>query len=102
MNESKMEFIYFGWPSQLGKCTTTSIRVNSEIVERTNNTKYLGAYLDSQLDFKLHIQNKCKAAMANLFRIKTARKNLTKTACNKVVVLVLSHLEVTHKKQDRI
>ena len=32
--------------------------------------------------------------MANLFRIKAARKNLTRTACNKLVVaLVLSHLD---------
>ena len=32
--------------------------------------------------------------MLNLLKIKAARKNLTRTACNKlVVVLVLSHLD---------
>ena len=94
MNDSKTEFIYFGWPSQLGKCITNSININDEIIERATSTKYLGAYLDSQLDFKLHIQTKCKAAMLNLLKIKAARKNLTRTACNKLVVaLVLSHLD---------
>ena len=94
MNDSKTEFIYFGWPSQLGKYISNSINVNEEIIERSTTTKYLGAYLDSRLDFKQHIQTKCKAAMLNLFKIKAARKNLTRTACNKlVVVLVLSHLD---------
>ena len=43
MNESKTEFIYFGWPSQLDKCITTTINVNGEEIEKTNITKYLGA-----------------------------------------------------------
>ena len=52
MNESKTKFIYFGWPSQLDKCITTTINVNGEEMERANITKYLGAYLDSKLDSK--------------------------------------------------
>ena len=94
MNDSTMEFIYFGWPSQLGKCCIDRIDVNGIEVERSNSTKYLGEYLDIKLDFKDHIKTKCKAAMLNLHRIKAARKNLTRTACNKLVVaLVLSHLD---------
>ena len=94
MNESKTEFIYFGWPSQLGKCCIDKIDVNGIEIQRSNSTKYLGEYLDSKLDFREHIKNKCKAAMLNLHRIKAARKSLTRTACNKLVVtLVLSHLD---------
>ena len=94
MNDSKTEFIYFGWPSQLGKCCIDKIDVNGIEVERSYSTRYLGAYLDSELDFKEHIKIKCKVAMLNLHRIKAARKNLTRTACNKLVVtLVLLHLD---------
>ena len=94
MNDSKTEFIYFGWPSQLEKCITTEINVNGETIQRSNSTKYLGADMDSKLDLKEHIKSKCKAAMANVFRIKAARKNLTRSSCNKLmVVLVLSHLD---------
>ena len=45
LNEAKTEFIYFGWPSQLGKCPTTTIDVNGETITRNIITKYLAAHL---------------------------------------------------------
>ena len=60
MNDSKTEFIYFGWPSQLDKCITKEIDVNGEHITRSNHTRYLGVYLNQQLDFKLHIQTKAE------------------------------------------
>ena len=94
MNDSKTKFIYFGWPSQLDKCITNHINVNREQIAKTYTTKYLGAYLDSKLDFMEHIKIKWKAAMLNIFRIRVARQNLTRSACNKLMVaLVLSHLD---------
>ena len=97
MNESKTKFIYFGWPSQLEKCIGTSININGEEIMRANTTKYLGAYLDSKLDFREHIKVKCRAAMLNIYKIRAARKNLTRSACNKLMVsLVLSHLDYTN------
>ena len=77
MNNSKTEFIYFGWPSQLEKCITRKIDVNGEEITRADHTRYLGAYLDQKLDFKLHIQAKSKAAILNVLRIKAARKYLS-------------------------
>ena len=69
MNNSKTEFIYFGWPSQLEKCTTRKIDVNGEEITRSDHTRYLGAYLNQKLDFKLHIQAKSRAAILNVLRI---------------------------------
>ena len=66
LNEAKTEFFYFGWPSQLRKCTVTSIDVSGETITGANITKYLGAHLDSALNFKQHIKTKCKAAFFNL------------------------------------
>ena len=80
MNENKTKFIYFGWPSQLEKCIGTSININGEEIMRANTTKYLGAYLDSKLDFREHIKVKCRAAMLNIYKIRAARKNLTRSA----------------------
>ena len=94
LNEPKMEFVYFGGPNQLGKCVTTTIDVNGETITRASITKYLGAHLDSALNFKQHIKIKCKAAMFNLQRICAARKYLTRSASNKLMVsLVISHLD---------
>ena len=64
MNESKTEFIYFGWPSQLDKCITQHINVNGEHIGKAEITKYLGAYLDSKLDFKEHIKTKMQSSYA--------------------------------------
>ena len=66
LNESKTEFIYFGWPSQQGQCVATAIDVNGETIARIDITKYLGGHLDSALNFKQHIKTKCKAVMFNL------------------------------------
>ena len=66
LNESKIKFTYFGWPSQLGKCVATTIDVNGETITKNNITKYLGDHLDSALNFKQHIKNKCKATVFNL------------------------------------
>ena len=94
LNEAKTEFIYFFWPSQLGKCTTTTIDVNGETITRSSITKYLGAHLDSALNFKQHIKTKCKATVFNLQHIHATRKYLTKSTSNKLMVsLVISHLD---------
>ena len=73
MNESKTEFIYFGGSRQLEKCITNTIYVNGEDIKWYNVTRYPGAYLDSTLSFKEHIEVKCKVGMLNLLRIRAAR-----------------------------
>ena len=71
-----------------------NIDVNGETITRASITKYLGAHLDSTLNFKQHIKTKCKAAMLNLQWICAARKYLTRSASNKLMVsLVISHLD---------
>ena len=94
LNEAKTEFIYFGWPSKLGKCVAITIDVNGETITRSSITKYLGAHLDSVLNFKQYINTKCTAAMFNLQWICAAGKYLTRSASNKLMVsLVISHLD---------
>ena len=94
MNDNKTEFIYFGGPRQLEKCIVNQININGEMIPRSYTTRYLGAYLDSALNFKEHIKIKCKAVMLNLLKIKATRKFLTKEASSKAVIaLVTSHLD---------
>ena len=83
MNDSKTEFICFGGPRQLGKCTVNQINVNGEMIPRSHITRYLGAYLDSALNFKEHIKIKCKGAMLNLLKTKVTRTFLTKKASSR-------------------
>ena len=71
MNPSKTEFIYFGNAVQLKKCTCASINIDADLILRSPEIRYLGAWLDSNLNYKTHITKKCSAAMANLQRIKS-------------------------------
>ena len=94
MNSSKTEFIMFGHRAQLNKCIRNELNVNSESVARSNEIKYLGAWLDENLSLHKHITVKCATAMSHLQRIKLIRHNLSTETCHTLVRgLVLSHLD---------
>ena len=65
MNASKTEFILFGSHKHLQKCITNSLNVNGVTVERSYVIKYLGAWLDEHLSFKVHMKKKFQVAMIN-------------------------------------
>ena len=103
MNNSKTEFIYFEGPRQLEKCIVNQINVSRGMIPRSHITRYLGAYLDSALNFKEHIKMKCKVAMLNLLKIKAIRKFLTKKASWKTAItLVMSHLDYANNILARL
>ena len=94
MNSSKTEFIMFGSRQQLDKCSTSSINIAMDTIEKQKYIRYLGAFLDESLNFKEHIKRKCRAAMLNFFLIKSIRKYLTSEATEILCLsLVISHLD---------
>ena len=94
MNTAKTEFIYFGNQCQLDKCRADTIDVASDLILRTNSIKYLGVQMDSNLNFKQHITQKCRSAMFNFLRIKSIRhlldEDITESLC---LSLCISHLD---------
>ena len=54
MNPSKTEFILFGNEIQLRKCHTSQIQVDGDLIVRTSTIRYLGAWMDTNLNFKTH------------------------------------------------
>ena len=60
MNTSKTEFMLLGSRAQLAKCDIQSIEVCEDTVQCSEKLKYLGVYIDSQLNFKDQIKAKCK------------------------------------------
>lgn len=94
MNTSKTEFIMFGSKQQLTKCETKSIKIVNDTINKENCIRYLGAFLDENLNFKEHVKRKCRTAMINFMRIKNIRQYLTKEATETLVLsLVMSHLD---------
>ena len=94
MNATEMEFIMFRSKKQLQKCTTDALKVNDDMVPTSHIIKYLGAWLDQHLSFKIHIKKKCQIAMMNLQRIKAIHHMLPQEACHQLMLgLVMSHLD---------
>ena len=94
MNATKTEFIMFDSKKQLQQCTTESLKVNNDIVHTSDTIKYLGAWLDQHLSFKIHIKKKCQTAMMNLQRIKATCYMLSQEACHQLMLgLVMLHLD---------
>ena len=78
----------------LKTCTTNSLKVLGENIEKTEAMRNLGGYLDSRLTFKQHIKTKCKSAILNLLKIISIRKYLDKESATQLTVsLCLSHLD---------
>ena len=97
MNESKTEFMLLGSRQHLKKCTTNSLKVFGENIEKSEVIRYLGGYLDFTFTFKQHTKTKCKNAMLNFLKIISIRKYLDKeTATQLTVSLCLSHLDYTN------
>ena len=72
MNAYKTEFIAFG-SKELNKCNIDSIEVSGATIHNSEIFKYLGAYLDKELNLKHHITVKCQAVMTGLLRLKLIR-----------------------------
>ena len=93
MNNSKTEFILLGHPKQLKKLFGNSLEVNGEVVNSSINIKYLGVYLDNELNIKQHITYKCKFAMPNIHQIRNIISTLTTEATHTLILSsVMPHL----------
>ena len=94
MNSAKTEFLLVGSRRQLSNRVTTEINVNGEAVKHSACIKYLGAWVDDKLNFKIHIANQCQITMWNLQKLKAICNILTEETCKTLVIgLVISHLD---------
>ena len=94
MNDTKTEFITFGSSKHLQKVAVNEICVNDCNITRSSVIKYLGALLDSRLNFKDHIKSKCKVASYHLYLLREIRNCLTLDAAKTVALgMIISHLD---------
>jgi hypothetical protein len=94
MNPDKTEFILFGGPQQMSKCSTQGVKVCDTVVDKSPVIKFVGAYLDSSLNMKKHIQEVTRTCNATLRNVIKIRKFLTHKALTQLVMgLVVSRLD---------
>lgn len=64
MNSSKTELILFGSKRQLEKSTTKAININEKEIRSVKCIRYLGVFLDGNLNFKETTKKKQKGRKA--------------------------------------
>ena len=70
MNPSKTEFIYFGSKQQLEKCFNNDLDVVGDLIIRSHTIRYLGTYLDENLNYKQACQQEMPSGYVQLFQDK--------------------------------
>ena len=97
MNASKTQFILFGTNHQLKKTTSIKINVCGENVKKSEIVRYLGVWLDSNLNFKDHSSIKCKSAIWNHQKIWNVCHLVDRKTCELLVCsLVLTHMDYSN------
>ena len=85
MNPKKTEVILFGDTHQLKKVTVKEIKVVNDTVLTSQTIRYLGAWLDSTLNFQVHVTKKSASAMANICRLMHIHRYLDQPTCEILV-----------------
>ena len=94
MNASKTDVSFFGSKSMLTKTQMDCVDVGGEKVKISHGIKYLGVWLDCNLNMRHHIDIKIKTAAGNIRRLINIRQFIdTGTAKILACSLVLSHLD---------
>ena len=91
-NTNKTEYKQFSSRQQLNKMDTT-IPFNADLIQISNVVRYLGGYMDCNLNFKEHISQKIKKVMTNFTRIRSIRRFISMEAC---MTVVLMSMDVSH------
>ena len=87
INDAKAEFIVLGTSYNFRKNTLDNIKIGETKIHQTSKIKFLGVYLDEQLNLKDHIQNRTKKANHILMLICNSHKILILTPPNVTLYL---------------
>ena len=97
MNDSKTEFIVIGTPQQLAKVSTSGIMIGDDFIKSVDSVRNLGAFFDNNLSMKHHINEKCKQAYRQLYRLQNIRNLLNTDATQTLIhAFVTSHLDYSN------
>ena len=95
MNEEKTELIAFGSSHTIEQLQVKPIKVGNDAVEISSSVEYWGIWLDSTLNMKKHISEKCRIMSLKLYNIKRISKYLSHVSLVSLVnALVLSYLDL--------
>jgi hypothetical protein len=97
MNDSKTEFMIIGTPQQLAKLTVDGLMIGNDFVRCVNHVRNLGAFFDQHLSMKRHIEEKCKQAYRQLYKLQNIRGLLNPAATKTLIhAFVTSQLDYSN------
>ena len=97
LNVDKTEYTLFGSQQQFKKTSPEPLDAHSDPIPVSDTVRYLGGFLDQNLNFKKYINKKVKKAMANKIKIHVIRKYLTVQSCTTLVLMFcMTHLNYTN------
>ena len=77
LNVKKTKYVTFGLKSQTRKVINHTLQIGTNKIERVPSYKYLGIILDSNLNYKKHIENCIKSASYKAMLLSKIRKYIT-------------------------
>lgn len=93
LNPSKCVSILFGNKRNLNITNAMQFKINDDVVPTVDSCKYLGVVLDSQINFRLHVNSICQKTYSNMKLLYSNKHiinfNIRKHLCDS---LVLSHI----------
>ena len=92
MNEDKAGCVDFGSSHSLANQSVESIHVENEAVEYSSAVKYLGSWLDSTLNMKRFISDRCRIASFKVYNIRKIKKYL----CRQSLEILFNALLILH------
>ena len=88
LNPDKTEYILFGSWEQLKKTSQEPLNAQGDLIAVSKVVRYLGGFLDQNLNFKKHIKEKTKKAMANITKTHAIQKYLKVQSCTTLVLML--------------
>ena len=94
MRSINREYILFSSQQQLKKKSSEPLDAHGDPIAVNDAVRYLGGFLDQHLNFKKHIKEKAKKAMANIIKIHVICKYITVQSCTTLVLMLcITHLD---------
>ena len=85
LNDSKTEFVILGSPQDVAKVTEWTVTVGGNEILPSTSARNIGAYFDSSLDMKQHVNNIIKSCYHQIRSLSKIRKYLTIDSSKKLV-----------------
>ena len=94
INADKTEFIVFCKPSEKNQKKNQELAVRNEVIKNSDFVKYLGVFLDQNLNFQNEVKNLLKKMACGIKTLYAIRESFPeKTPILILNVLVISHVQ---------